>query len=153
MQQTLNQGDIIHFLCVSAKPGYKIDPVITQIKDIVKSQNQISPTDPQAVTVINLAAQFETFNMLFIGIDILIWLVGMGTLLLGLSAGVFLLDLVDKIMSAQPASNGTMMEHPEVSIQIAVAATVILLFSGLLAGLIPAWRAMQIKAIDAIREE
>lgn len=56
-------------------------------------------------------------------------------------------------MSAQPASNGTMMEHPEVSIQIAVAATVILLFSGLLAGLIPAWRAMQIKAIDAIREE
>ena len=73
--------------------------------------------------------------------------------LLGLSAGVFLLDLVDKIMSAQPASNGTMMEHPEVSIQIAVAATVILLFSGLLAGLIPAWRAMQIKAIDAIREE
>ena len=199
MQQTLNQGDIIHFLCVSAKPGYKIDPVITQIKDIVKSQNQISPTDPQAVTVINLAAQFETFNMLFIGIDILIWLVGMGTLLagiigvsnimmvtvkertreigvrralgakpwniisqimsesllltalaglLGLSAGVFLLDLVDKIMSAQPASNGTMMEHPEVSIQIAVAATVILLFSGLLAGLIPAWRAMQIKAID-----
>ena len=180
MQQTLNQGDIIHFLCVSAKPGYKIDPVITQIKDIVKSQNQISPT------------------------DLLIWLVGMGTLLagiigvsnimmvtvkertreigvrraigakpwniisqimsesllltalaglLGLSAGVFLLDLVDKIMSAQPASNGTMMEHPEVSIQIAVAATVILLFSGLLAGLIPAWRAMQIKAIDAIREE
>ena len=151
-----------------------------------------------------MAAQFETFNMLFIGIDILIWLVGMGTLLagiigvsnimmvtvkertreigvrralgakpwniisqimsesllltalaglLGLSAGVFLLDLVDKIMSAQPASNGTMMEHPEVSIQIAVAATVILLFSGLLAGLIPAWRAMQIKAIDAIREE
>ena len=73
--------------------------------------------------------------------------------LLGLSAGVFLLDLVDKIMSAQPASNGTMMEHPEVSIQIAVAATVILSLSGLLAGLIPAWRAMQIKAIDAIREE
>ena len=64
-----------------------------------------------------------------------------------------LLEETDKIMSAQPASNGTMMEHPEVSIQIAVAATVILLFSGLLAGLIPAWRAMQIKAIDAIREE
>lgn len=39
MQQTLNQGDIIHFLCVSAKPGYKIDPVITQIKDIVKSRD------------------------------------------------------------------------------------------------------------------
>jgi len=42
---------------------------------------------------------------------------------------------------------------PEIHIGTAVAATVILLFSGLLAGLIPAWRAMQIKAIDAIREE
>ena len=43
--------------------------------------------------------------------------------------------------------------NPEIHIGTAVAATVILLFSGLLAGLIPAWRAMQIKAIDAIREE
>jgi len=43
--------------------------------------------------------------------------------------------------------------NPEIHIGTAVVATVILLFSGLLAGLIPAWRAMQIKAIDAIREE
>jgi hypothetical protein len=30
---------------------------------------------------------------------------------------------------------------------------VVLLISGFMAGLIPAWRAMQIKAIDAIRDE
>ena len=40
-----------------------------------------------------------------------------------------------------------------IHIGAAVAATVVLLISGLMAGLIPAWRAMQIKAIDAIREE
>ena len=63
--------------------------------------------------------------------------------LIGLSVGVFLLDVVNNAMASDgDVSNGT-----------AVAATVILLFSGLLAGLIPAWRAMQIKAIDAIREE
>jgi putative ABC transport system permease protein len=50
-------------------------------------------------------------------------------------------------------SNDTFFSNPEIHIGTAVAATVILLFSGLLAGLIPAWRAMQIKAIDAIREE
>lgn len=73
--------------------------------------------------------------------------------LLGLSLGVFILDLVDKVISAQPPSRGTFFLHPEVSIDTAIAATVVLLISGLLAGLIPAWRAMQIKAIDAIREE
>ena len=143
--------------------------------------------------------------MRLIGIDILIWLVGMGTLLagiigvsnimmvtvkertreigvrralgakpwniisqimsesllltalaglLGLSAGVFLLDLVDKISERPPgfqrnhdgASRG---KHPD----RLIAATVILLFSGLLAGLIPGVAScMQIKAIDAISE-
>ena len=202
MQQTLNQGDIIHFLCVAAKPGVQMLPVINKIKSIIKEQNLIAPTDPQAVTALNLAAQFETFNNAFLGIDILIWIVGVGTLLagiigvsnimmvtvkertkeigvrralgakpwniisqimsesllitamaglMGLTVGVFLLDMVDQLIG-DPVGE-TMLLHPAVSIQVALAATSILLLAGLLAGLIPAWRAMQIKAIDAIREE
>ena len=202
MQQTLNQGDIIHFLCVAAEPGVQMLPVINKIKSIIKEQNLIAPTDPQAVTALNLAAQFETFNNAFLGIDILIWIVGVGTLLagiigvsnimmvtvkertkeigvrralgakpwniisqimsesllitamaglMGLTVGVFLLDMVDQLIG-DPVGE-TMLLHPAVSIQVALAATSILLLAGLLAGLIPAWRAMQIKAIDAIREE
>lgn len=74
--------------------------------------------------------------------------------LIGLSVGVFLLDVVNNAMASDgDVSNDTFFSNPEIHIGTAVAATVILLFSGLLAGLIPAWRAMQIKAIDAIREE
>ncbi|MDD2437960.1 MAG: ABC transporter permease [Massilibacteroides sp.] len=204
MQQTLNQGDILHFLCLSIKKGYNVKQVIDECSALIKAQNEIAPTDPQALGMVNLAAEFATFENLFTGIDILVWLVGMGTLLagiigvsnimmvtvkertreigvrralgakpwniisqvmsesllltsmaglLGLSLGVFILDLVDKIISTQPPSRGTFFLHPEVSIQTAIAATIVLLFCGLLAGLIPAWRAMQIKAIDAIREE
>ncbi len=208
MQQTLNQGDILHFLCLSAKRGFPIDKLIDETTAIFKAQNEIAPSDPQAVGVINIAAQFNTFDMLFTGIDILVWFVGMGTLLagiigvsnimmvtvkertkeigvrralgakpfniisqvmseslvltalaglLGLSLGVFILDGVDKILSAsqngQSGGGGTFFLRPEVSIDTAIAATVVLLICGLLAGLIPAWRAMQIKAIDAIREE
>ena len=71
--------------------------------------------------------------------------------LMGLTVGVFLLDMVDQLIG-DPVGE-TMLLHPAVSIQVALAATSILLLAGLLAGLIPAWRAMQIKAIDAIREE
>jgi putative ABC transport system permease protein len=203
MQQTLNQGDILHFLCMSVFPGHNIQQVIDEVTGIMKRQNEISPADPQAVTVLNLAAQFSTFENLFTGIDLLVWIVGIGTLLagiigisnimmvtvrertreigvrraigakpwdiisqimseslvltalaglIGLSLGVFLLDLADKIMSANPAEDPTIL-HPGVNIGTAVAATFVLLICGLLAGLIPAWRAMQIKAIDAIRDE
>jgi putative ABC transport system permease protein len=205
MQQSLNQGDVLHFLCTSAKRGYPIQGVIDDITTILKAQNEIAPIDPQAVGVVNVAAQFKVFEMLFTGIDILVWLVGMGTLLsgiigvsnimmvtvkertreigvrralgakpfniisqvmsesllltalagmMGLSLGVFLLDIVNRLLAARPPQgDGTFFENPEVSIQTAITATVVLLFSGLLSGLIPAWRAMQIKAIDAIREE
>lgn len=203
MQQTLNQGDILHFLAVSIKPGGSVDNTLEEIKSLLKSQNQIAPSDPQAIGVVNIAAQFKTFDMLFMGIDALIWLVGMGTLLsgiigisnimmvtvkertreigvrralgakpfniisqimseslvltamaglIGLSLGVFLLDLLDRILSASATDNPTLL-HPGVNIQTAVAAAAVLLVSGFMAGLIPAWRAMQIKAIDAIRDE
>lgn len=205
MQQALNQGDVIHFLCMSIQKEYPVQLVIDEVTAILKSQNEIAPTDPQAVGIANLAAQFATFDLLFTGIDILVWLVGMGTLLagiigvsnimmvtvkertkeigvrralgakpfniisqvmseslvltamaglLGLSLGVFLLDVVNRLIPTPNSSEEiTFFLNPEVHIQTAVVATVVLLISGLIAGLIPAWRAMQIKAIDAIREE
>ena len=174
LQQTTNNGDKFWFLCITGEDGS-----------------------------FSIAKQAETFNMLFTGIDILVWLVGMGTLLagiigvsnimmvtvkertkeigvrralgakpaniisqvmsesllltalaglLGLSVGVFMLDIVNRVLESAGDSD-TFFSNPEININTAVAATVILLISGLLAGLIPAWRAMQIKAIDAIREE
>jgi putative ABC transport system permease protein len=205
LQQTSVQGDVIHVLFISVESNYPIPKLIDEVTSILKVQNEIAPSDPQAVRALNIAAQFETFENLFAGIDILVWIVGMGTLLagvigisnimmvtvrertkeigvrralgakplniisqvmsesllltamaglLGLSLGVFLLDLVSRMIAAQPQQEGlNIFTNPEVHIRTAVAATVILLASGLLAGLIPAWRAMQIKAIDAIREE
>ena len=202
MQQTLNQGDVLGFLCVSAVQGHPMQKLIDDITDILKRQNEISPTDPQAVSVINISAQFKMFENLFAGIDTLVWLVGLGSLLagiigisnimmvtikertreigvrraigakpwniisqvmseslaltamaglLGLCTGVFLLDAIDKVLSQTSVVNAIL--HPAVKIGTAVAATIVLMICGLLAGLIPAWRAMQIKAIDAIREE
>ena len=96
---------------------------------------------------------FNSFNALFTfsrnsGFSLLTAMAG----LLGLSAGVFLLDFINRLLLAMP-SDEIIIKDPSVNIQIAVIATVILLVCGLLAGLIPAWRAMQIKAIDALRDE
>ncbi|SEF66111.1 ABC transporter permease [Parabacteroides chinchillae] len=204
LQQVTNNGDKFWFLCITGEDGYSCDKIMDDVKTLLKAQNEISPTDPQAVGSFSIAKQAETFNMLFLGIDILVWLVGMGTLLagiigvsnimmvtvkertkeigvrralgakpaniitqvmseslvltalaglIGLALGVFLLDVVNRVLESGGSNSDTFFTNPEININTAIAATIILLFSGLLAGLIPAWRAMQIKAIDAIREE
>lgn len=204
LQQSLNVGDEIFLLAISVLPSYDVEAVLQQSKQIIFRQNEIAPDDPQALGVVNLAEMFGTFTLLFLGINILVWIVGLGTLLagiigvsnimmvtvkertkeigvrralgakpaniisqvmseslmlttmagmLGLSLGVFLLDLVSRFLTAAYPDGDVMIKDPSVNIQTAVAATFILLLSGLLAGLIPAWRAMQIKAIDALRDE
>ena len=203
LQQTSNQGDKFWFLCATADNNYPCDKMVEDIKDVLRSQNEISPTDEQAISSITIAKQFETFELLFTGINALVWLVGIGTLLagvigvsnimmvtvrertreigvrraigakpfdiisqimsesllltsiaglLGLSTGVFLLDIVNKALM-NGNSEDIFFSDVGIHIGTAVTATFILLISGLLAGLIPSWRAMQIKAIDAIREE
>jgi putative ABC transport system permease protein len=44
----------------------------------------VSPDDSEALLHVNLAKQFAQISNLFTGIDVLIWLVGLGTLLAGI---------------------------------------------------------------------
>jgi putative ABC transport system permease protein len=83
MQQAFNQGNIIHFLAVTAKPGVAVKSVQDKITEILKQQHQISPDDKEAVFSLNIEEQFKMFNYLGIGIAALIWIVGLGTLLAG----------------------------------------------------------------------
>ena len=53
------------------------------IVQTLKEIHQISPDDNDAVFNMNIEEQFNMFNNLGIGIAILIWIVGMGTLLAG----------------------------------------------------------------------
>ncbi len=83
MQQAFNQGNIIHFLAATAKPGVAVKIVQNQIEEILKQQHQISPDDNDALFSMNIEEQFKMFNNLGIGIAVLIWIVGIGTLLAG----------------------------------------------------------------------
>ncbi len=65
----------------------------------------------------------------------------------GLVAGVGVLELV------KPHLKSDFFQNPEANLSIAIGATVLLIVSGTLAGLIPARRAASIKPIEALREE
>ena len=67
---------------------------------------------------------------------------------MGLVAGVFLLEMVSKYMPPNE-----MFANPEADFGIAVGATILLVVSGALAGLVPSMRAARIKPIVALRDE
>jgi putative ABC transport system permease protein len=202
VQQINNQGDVVHMLAATAKKNVSAKVVEEKMKEILKAHNSISPTDKQAIWGFNMEEQFNMFNYLFLGISLLIWIVGSGTLIagivgvsnimmvtvkertkeigirralgakprtimsqimsesllltaiagmLGLTVGVVTLYLAD-VYWLQKAEN-MFLSDPIVSFGTAVISVIILLICGLIAGAIPTMRALQIKAIDAIREE
>ncbi|MCL1821346.1 MAG: ABC transporter permease [Prolixibacteraceae bacterium] len=83
MQQAYNMGNSVHLLAFTAHKGVKISDLEEKIKLLIKSRHAISPTDVQAISGINIEQQFQQINGLFVGINILTWIVGIGTLLAG----------------------------------------------------------------------
>lgn len=68
---------------------------------------------------------------------------------IGLTMGVGLLE----ILSPQFSSPDSYFLNPSADFSIAVRATLLLIFSGAIAGLFPALRASKIKPVDALRDE
>jgi putative ABC transport system permease protein len=203
LQQTYNYGNIVGWYSITAKDGVPATVVLEKAKTLLKSRHSISPDDERAVGSFNLQEEYMKMKNLFMGIDALIWIVGIGTLLagvigvsnimlivvkertkeigiqraigatpfaiksqiviesvflttiagyVGLSLGVGALELINYLLITTGAS-ADMFNHPEVEFNKAIAALVILIISGAIAGLIPAQRAVQIKPIDALRDE
>jgi putative ABC transport system permease protein len=67
---------------------------------------------------------------------------------LGMFFGILVLVLLEQI-----TQSAEMFSNPTISFSMAIAGTIILVLSGLIAGIIPAKNALKIKAIDAIRDE
>jgi len=203
MQQVFALGDKIRFITFVADDNTPIPEIEDDLKMLLKQRHDISPTDEDAINSFNLTELFKAFKGLFFGIHVLIWIVGLGTLmsgiigvsnimlvtvkertreigvrraigakpkdiigqvlseslllttlagLVGLCLGVGIMAIVGSIVANNPSDNAMFMD-PYMSFKAAVVATIIVILSGLLAGVLPALRAIQIKAIDAIREE
>ena len=83
MQQTYNMGEEIHILCVTAKPGITMSKITDKMRSLVARAHLVDPTDEQGVMVFNTEVLFQLLDNLFRGVNFLIWLVGLGTLLAG----------------------------------------------------------------------
>jgi len=83
-QEIYNRGDQVDLMCVLVKPGHKITDVQPQIEKVLKEKHLIAPDDGESMQLLNAEAMFSMIDNLFTGIRILVWLVGLGTLLAGI---------------------------------------------------------------------
>lgn len=83
MQQAYSLGDSVHLISATAKPGVVMSKIAPRIREVVARAHHIDPTDEKAVTVFNTEIMFGLVDSLFSGVNLLIWLVGIGTLLAG----------------------------------------------------------------------
>jgi putative ABC transport system permease protein len=83
MQQTYNLGDSVHLICVTARQGVKMSNITDKMRSVVARAHHVDPTDEKGVMVFNTEVMFGLLDSLFGGVNFLIWLVGIGTLLAG----------------------------------------------------------------------
>ena len=199
-QKTYNSGDQIHSIAVTGKQGVVMSSLTNRIRTLIARAHLVDPTDEKAITVFNTEVLFAMLDNLFNGVNFLIWLVGIGTLLAGaigvsnimmvtvkertteigirraigatprmvltqiiaesilltavagMSGILFGVSILEMLELAN-TTDGILTAHFQVGFWTAIAAAALLSILGGLAGLAPAWRAMSIKPVDAMRDE
>ena len=203
LQKTYNYGNVVGFFAITSQDGVSVSVVEAKAISILKQRHGVAPEDDRAIGHFNLEAEFRKFQGLFAGIQALVWIVGIGTLIagiigvsnimlvvvkertkeigiqralgaspfniisqiiteavvlttfagyFGLVIGVGILELVNFALESSGADSD-MFYQPGVDFRVAMIALSILVFSGALAGFIPARRAVAVKPIDALRYE
>lgn len=83
-QQITNRPNRIGWFVCSMHPNIAVSSVEPKIKDLLKKRHTIAPDDDQAMWSDNIEEEFKNITNLFTGIRMLIWFVGIGSLLAGI---------------------------------------------------------------------
>jgi len=83
VQQTYNRGTEIDLIAATGRPGTVMSKLSPRIRETIARAHYVDPTDEQGAMVFNTEVLFQMLDNLFKGVNFLIWLVGLGTLLAG----------------------------------------------------------------------
>lgn len=201
LQKIRNTGRRVDLIAMTGKPGVRMSTLEPRLRQIISRKHDLDPADKSAIGIMNAEQIFQLMDNLFNGVNFLIWLVGLGTILAGaigvsnimmvtvkertteigirraigatpgqilsqilaesvtltLAAGsggimlaVLLLSGLEKVVAMNPESTPIPFQ---IGFWTALASMGLLAVMGMLSGLAPALRAMNIKPVDAMRDE
>ena len=203
MQRMFHLGDKVNRMFVVGREGIDGEQIEKKVGALLRQRHRVAPDDERAVWSWNMGKMIEGFHMVFIGLNALLWLIGLGTLisgavgvsnimmitvrertkeigirraigatpwiilrqimaeslvltgvsgLMGICVAVGVLYLVDRYPIQMGEFLGT-LENVQVSFSVAISALNVIIVVGMLAGLLPALRALAIKPVEALSEE
>lgn len=170
----------------------------------LSAEHYYAPDDESALWINNNMEQYKNMMMVFGGINVFVWIIGLGTLFagivgvsnimlvtvtertaefgirkalgakpssiirliltesilitalfgyMGMVLGVVAMEIVNHVITTSPQTGEgpTIFLNPTLNLSVAASATIVLILAGLVAGYIPAYRAAQLKTIDALR--
>jgi len=83
MNKIYKKGDAVDLLAMTGKNGMKMSSLEPRLRQIMARRHSFDPSDKSALGVINTEQLFQVMDNLFNGVNFLIWLVGLGTILAG----------------------------------------------------------------------
>jgi len=83
VQKAYNRGNQVDLIAVTARKGIVMSDIANRIRETVARPHLVDPTDERGMMVFNTEVLFQLLDNLFKGVNFLIWLVGLGTLLAG----------------------------------------------------------------------
>ncbi len=196
-------GQRIDLITARPKPGADGIQLEEEIVELLKQRHKIAPEDVRAIEVSNKARDAEDINAMFAGLNMFIWLVGIGTLLAGIVgvSNIMIITVkertreigIRKALGARPSAiiSSLLCEsilvtgiagyaglvlgvgiiegisallikmnielpffrQPEVELDVALSALLLLVAAGVIAGLMPALRAARITPTEAMKAE
>ena len=83
MQAMFNRGNQVDIIAATGRGNIVMSRITDRIRETVARAHYVDPTDEQGAMVMNTELIFQMFDNLMKGVNFLIWLVGLGTLLAG----------------------------------------------------------------------
>lgn len=202
-KKTFGGGQEVSLITVRPKQGVDGIALEEKIIALLKERHNIAPDDLRAIEVNNYARSTIEIKQTFAGLNLFIWLVGIGTLLAGIVGvsnimiitvkertreigirkalgarpnsiigslllesvlvtsiagycglvfGVGLLEIVSALLTKYHIEL-SYFQKPEIDLGVAISALILLIMSGVIAGLIPALKAARIMPVEAMRAE
>ena len=202
MNKMNNRGGKFDIICMTAREGADSEVLQEKVRNLLSRRHSIAPDDKSAIMMLDTEKIFKIVDNLFKGVNILVILVGLGTLLagaigvsnimmvtvkertteigirraigatpkmilsqiitesigltilagmLGILFSVFILWGAGEVVSSLP--DFTKGISFQIGFWTGIAVLLLLVVLGVLAGLAPALRAMNIKPVDAMRDE
>lgn len=82
-QKIYHRGKDVDLICMTGKDGVKMSTLTDRIREVVGPPHFVDPEDTTSIMLIDTEELFNMVDTLFKGLNLLIWLVGLGTILAG----------------------------------------------------------------------